>query len=81
MLWQLMLVWFGLSCVNKGLDSWMPLYLLQQRGLDTQVVRQQLNRRAALDQSNAERCGDRRWYKARVRDRCPRARYRAPERF
>ena len=30
-LWQLLTVWFGLSCVNKGLDSWMPLYLLQQR--------------------------------------------------
>src|ERR1700726_747508 len=29
-LWQLMTVWFGLSCVNKGLDSWMPIYLLQR---------------------------------------------------
>lgn len=38
LLWQLMLVWFGLSCVNKGLDSWMPLYLLQQRGLDLKTV-------------------------------------------
>ncbi|MBR0796810.1 MFS transporter [Bradyrhizobium jicamae] len=38
LLWQLMLVWFGLSCVNKGLDSWMPLYLLQQRGLDLKAV-------------------------------------------
>jgi MFS family permease len=37
-LWQLVVVWFGLSCVNKGLDSWMPLYLLQQRGLDLKAV-------------------------------------------
>ncbi|MBR0750807.1 MFS transporter [Bradyrhizobium jicamae] len=38
LLWQLMVVWFGLSCVNKGLDSWMPLYLLQHRGLDLKTV-------------------------------------------
>jgi sugar phosphate permease len=37
-LWQLLAVWFGLSCVNKGLDSWMPIYLLQQRGLDLKAV-------------------------------------------
>jgi sugar phosphate permease len=37
-LWQLLTVWFGLSCVNKGLDSWMPTYLLQQRGLDLKAV-------------------------------------------
>jgi MFS family permease len=37
-LWQLSTVWFGLSCVNKGLDSWMPIYLLQQRGLDLKAV-------------------------------------------
>ena len=37
-LWQLLVVWFGLSCVNKGLDSWMPTYLLQQRGLDLKAV-------------------------------------------
>jgi MFS family permease len=35
---QLLTVWFGLSCVNKGLDSWMPTYLLQQRGLDLKAV-------------------------------------------
>ncbi len=38
LLWQLLVVWFGLSCVNKGLDSWMPTYLLQQRGLDLKAV-------------------------------------------
>ena len=37
-LWRLLTVWFGLSCVNKGLDSWMPTYLLQQRGLDLKAV-------------------------------------------
>jgi MFS family permease len=37
-MWQLLIVWFGLSCVNKGLDSWMPTYLLQQRGLDLKAV-------------------------------------------
>jgi len=37
-LWQLLVVWFCLSCVNKGLDSWMPTYLLQQRGLDLKAV-------------------------------------------
>jgi MFS family permease len=37
-MWQLLTVWFGLSCVNKGLDSWMPVYLLQQRGLDLKAV-------------------------------------------
>jgi len=35
---RLLVVWFGLSCVNKGLDSWMPVYLLQQRGLDLKAV-------------------------------------------
>jgi sugar phosphate permease len=38
LLWRLLMVWFGLSCVNKGLDSWMPTYLLQQRGLDLKAV-------------------------------------------
>ena len=38
LLWQLQTVCFGVSCVNKGLDSWMPIYLLQQRGLDLKAV-------------------------------------------
>lgn len=37
-LWKMTIVWFGLSCVNKGLDSWMPLYLLQERGLNLKAV-------------------------------------------
>jgi MFS family permease len=37
-LWQLLTVWFGVSCVNKGPDSSIPIYLLQQRGLDLKAV-------------------------------------------
>ena len=38
LMWQLVAVWFGLSIVNKGLDSWMPTYLMTQRGLDLKSV-------------------------------------------
>jgi len=31
-------VWFGLSIVNKGLDAWMPAYLLTARHLDLKAV-------------------------------------------
>ncbi|WP_155287695.1 MFS transporter [Lacticaseibacillus zhaodongensis] len=31
MLWKFFLVVFGLSVITKGLDSWMPTYLLQAR--------------------------------------------------
>lgn len=34
LIWQLTLAWFALSLVNKGLDSWMPTYLLTVRHLD-----------------------------------------------
>lgn len=37
-LWQLALVWFGMSLINKGLDSWMPTYLLTERGLDLKAI-------------------------------------------
>jgi len=33
-IWQLTIAWFALSLVNKGLDSWMPTYLLTVRHLD-----------------------------------------------
>ena len=39
LLWQLLIPWFGLSSVNKGLDAWMPIYLLQARGLDLSCPR------------------------------------------
>lgn len=38
LMWQLVAVWFGLSVVNKGLDSWMPTYLMTVRGLDLKAV-------------------------------------------
>lgn len=34
LIWQLTIAWFALSLVNKGLDSWMPTYLLTVRHLD-----------------------------------------------
>ncbi len=37
-IWQLVVAWFGLSLVNKGLDSWMPTYLLTVRHLDLKSV-------------------------------------------
>jgi sugar phosphate permease len=38
LMWQIVAVWFGLSIVNKGLDSWMPTYLMTQRGLNLKSV-------------------------------------------
>ena len=37
-MWQLVIAWFGLSLVNKGLDSWMPTYLLNVRHLDLKSI-------------------------------------------
>lgn len=34
MLWQFFLIVFGLSVITKGLDSWMPTYLLQARHIN-----------------------------------------------
>lgn len=38
LLWKILIVWFGLSLVNKGLDAWMPTYLLTARGLNLKAV-------------------------------------------
>jgi MFS family permease len=38
LMWQLVITWFGLSLVNKGLDSWMPTYLLTIRHLDLKSI-------------------------------------------
>jgi MFS family permease len=38
LMWKIVAVWFGLSIVNKGLDSWMPAYLMTQRGLDLKSI-------------------------------------------
>lgn len=38
LIWKIVVVWFCLSLVNKGLDAWMPMYLLKARGLDLKTV-------------------------------------------
>jgi MFS family permease len=38
LMWKLVIAWFGLSLVNKGLDSWMPTYLLTIRHLDLKSI-------------------------------------------
>jgi MFS family permease len=38
LMWQLALGWFGLSLVNKGLDTWMPTYLLTVRHLNLKAL-------------------------------------------
>ena len=38
LMWQIVAVWFGLSIINKGLDSWMPTYLMTVRGLNLKAV-------------------------------------------
>lgn len=38
LLWKLLFAWFFLSVINKGLASWMPAYLLTERGLDSKSV-------------------------------------------
>lgn len=38
LLWKIAAVWFGLSLINKGLDSWMPVYLMTERHLDLKAV-------------------------------------------
>lgn len=37
-MWKLLIAWFALSLINKGLDSWMPTYLLTVRQLDLKAV-------------------------------------------
>jgi len=38
LIWKIVMVWFCLSLLNKGLDAWMPMYLLTVRGLDIKTV-------------------------------------------
>lgn len=38
LMWKIVAVWFGLSIINKGLDSWMPTYLMTVRGLNLKAV-------------------------------------------
>ncbi|WP_111895391.1 MFS transporter [Acinetobacter sp. MB5] len=37
-LWTICAMWFGISIVNKGLDTWMPIYLMTERGLNLKAV-------------------------------------------
>ena len=37
-MWQLVIAWFCLSLVNKGLDSWMPTYLLTVRQVNLKAL-------------------------------------------
>ncbi len=38
LMWKVLTVWFGMGIVNKGLDAWMPAYLLTVRHLDLKAV-------------------------------------------
>lgn len=38
LMWKIVLTWFGMGIVNKGLDAWMPAYLLTERHLDLKAV-------------------------------------------
>lgn len=38
LMWKILMVWFGMGIVNKGLDAWMPAYLLTVRHLDLKAV-------------------------------------------
>ncbi|KZL90247.1 MFS transporter [Clostridium magnum] len=38
MVWQFVIIAFGISMVNKGLDSWMPTYLLKVRHINLKSI-------------------------------------------
>lgn len=38
LMWKLIVAAFCISCINKGLDAWMPTYLLTVRHLDLKAV-------------------------------------------
>lgn len=38
LMWKILLTWFCMGIVNKGLDAWMPAYLLTERHLDLKAV-------------------------------------------
>jgi len=37
-IWKLVLCAFCVSCINKGLDAWMPTYLIAERGINLKAV-------------------------------------------
>lgn len=38
MVWKLIICAFAISCINKGLDAWIPTYLIAERGIDLKAV-------------------------------------------
>ena len=38
LIWKLVLCAFCISCINKGLDAWMPTYLIAERGINLKAV-------------------------------------------
>ena len=38
-IWKLVVCAFCISCINKGLDAWMPTYLIAERGINLKAVR------------------------------------------
>lgn len=38
MIWKLVICAFCVSCINKGLDAWMPTYLIAERGINLKAV-------------------------------------------
>lgn len=38
LVWKLVLCAFCISCINKGLDAWMPTYLIAERGINLKAV-------------------------------------------
>lgn len=37
-IWKLVICAFAVSCINKGLDAWMPTYLMEERGINLKAV-------------------------------------------
>ena len=37
-IWKLVVCAFCVSCINKGLDAWMPTYLIAERGINLKAV-------------------------------------------
>ncbi|KXU96490.1 MFS transporter [Caballeronia megalochromosomata] len=38
LMWKILGVWFGACLVNSGLESWMPTYLMTERGLNLKTI-------------------------------------------
>ena len=38
LIWKFILCAFCISCINKGLEAWMPTYLIAERGINLKAV-------------------------------------------